>query len=39
MQFIGMQKHTNELKDYDKNQESPHLKKWDVINVYGWAML
>ena len=26
------------MKDYDKNKVSPHLKYWNVDNLYGWAM-
>ena len=27
------------MEDYDKNKESPHLKYWDVNNLYCWEML
>ena len=26
------------MKDYDKNNEPPYLKCWNVNNLYGWAM-
>ena len=26
------------MKDYDKNNEPPYLKYWNVNNLYGWAM-
>ena len=26
------------IRDYYKNKESPYLKYWDVINLYGWPM-
>ena len=27
------------MKDYNKNEESSHLKHWRVNNLHGWAML
>ena len=27
------------MKDYNKNEESSHLKHWHVNNLHGWAML
>ena len=41
MQFINMQKLIKDcdMKDYDKNKESPYLKYWDVNSLYGWETL
>ena len=26
------------MKDYDRNNELPYFKYWDVNNLYGWTM-